>query len=82
MRDHDAALDQAIREVAAIFVDALVHLLFPRSAGLPGGLHGNPNETTSTVRMAALRAARLQRSWPVLLSIRLTSAISNGGSLR
>ncbi|MCS6954484.1 MAG: hypothetical protein NZM33_16700 [Bryobacteraceae bacterium] len=29
MRDHDAALDQAIREVAAILGDALVRLLFP-----------------------------------------------------
>lgn len=27
MRDHDAALDQAIREVAAILGDALVRLL-------------------------------------------------------
>jgi hypothetical protein len=31
MRDHDAALDQAIREVAAILGDALVRLLFPES---------------------------------------------------
>jgi hypothetical protein len=29
MRDHDAALNQAIREVAAILGDALVRLLFP-----------------------------------------------------
>ncbi len=29
MRDHDAALDQAIHEVAAILGDALVRLLFP-----------------------------------------------------
>ncbi len=29
MRDRDAALDQAIREVAAILGDALVRLLFP-----------------------------------------------------
>jgi hypothetical protein len=32
MRDHDAALDQAIREVAAIFGDALVRLLFTNQA--------------------------------------------------
>jgi hypothetical protein len=32
MRDHDAALDQAIREVAAILGDALVRLLFPNPA--------------------------------------------------
>jgi hypothetical protein len=32
MRDHDAALDQAIREVAAILGDALVRLLFPGPA--------------------------------------------------
>jgi len=31
MRDHDAALDQAIREVAAILGDALVCLIFPTS---------------------------------------------------
>ena len=29
MRDHDAALDQAVREAAAILGDALVRLLFP-----------------------------------------------------
>lgn len=29
MRDRDAALDQAINEVAVIFGDALVRLLFP-----------------------------------------------------
>ena len=29
MRDRDAALDQAIQEVAAILGDALVRLLFP-----------------------------------------------------
>jgi hypothetical protein len=29
MRDRDPALDQAIREVAAILGDALVRLLFP-----------------------------------------------------
>ena len=29
MRDRDAALDQAIREVAAILGDTLVRLLFP-----------------------------------------------------
>ncbi len=29
MRDRDAALDQAIREVAAILGDALVRLVFP-----------------------------------------------------
>ncbi|GIU75838.1 MAG: hypothetical protein KatS3mg004_2925 [Bryobacteraceae bacterium] len=32
MRDRDAALDQAIREVAAILGDALVRLLFPNPA--------------------------------------------------
>ncbi|MGE5568769.1 MAG: hypothetical protein ACM3S5_07015 [Rhodospirillales bacterium] len=32
MRDHDAALDQAIREVAAILGDALVQLLLPDRA--------------------------------------------------
>ena len=32
MHDRDAALDQAIREVAAILGDALVRLLFPESA--------------------------------------------------
>jgi len=35
MREHDAALDQAIREVATNFDYGLVHLLFPESAGLP-----------------------------------------------
>ena len=35
MRDHDPALDQAIREVAAILGDALVRLLFPESADFP-----------------------------------------------
>jgi len=29
MRDHDAALDPAINEVAAILGDALVRLIFP-----------------------------------------------------
>jgi hypothetical protein len=29
MRDHDAALDQAINKVAAILGDALVRLIFP-----------------------------------------------------
>ena len=32
MRDRDAALDQAIREAAAILGDALVRLLFPNPA--------------------------------------------------
>jgi hypothetical protein len=32
MRDHDAALDQAIHEIAAILGDALVRLLFPDPA--------------------------------------------------
>jgi hypothetical protein len=32
MRDHDPALDQAIREVSAILGDALVRLLFPDPA--------------------------------------------------
>jgi hypothetical protein len=32
MRDHDAVLDQAIREVAAILGDALVRLLFANQA--------------------------------------------------
>ena len=32
MRDHDAALDQAICEAAAILGDALVRLLLPESA--------------------------------------------------
>jgi hypothetical protein len=31
MRDHDAALDQAIHEIAAILGDALVRLIFPTS---------------------------------------------------
>ena len=35
MRDRDAALDQAIQEVAAIFGDALVRLLFPDPASQP-----------------------------------------------
>jgi hypothetical protein len=35
MRDHDAALDQAIRGVAAIFGDALVRLLFPTPVDFP-----------------------------------------------
>ena len=34
MRDHDGALDQAIREVAAILGDALVRMTFPH---LPAG---------------------------------------------
>ncbi len=33
MRDHDAALDTAIPEVAAFLGDALVRLLFPDPAG-------------------------------------------------
>ena len=32
MRDHDAVLDSAITEVAAILGNALVRLLFPDSA--------------------------------------------------
>jgi len=32
MHDHNAALDQVIRETAAIFGVALVRLLFPRPA--------------------------------------------------
>lgn len=32
MRDNDAALDQAVQEVAAILGDALVRLLFPNPA--------------------------------------------------
>jgi hypothetical protein len=32
MRDHDAVLDSAITEVAAILGDALVRLLFPDPA--------------------------------------------------
>jgi len=35
MRDHDAALDEAIREVAAILGDALVRLLFPTPVDFP-----------------------------------------------
>lgn len=35
MRDHDAALDQAIHEVAAILGDALVRLLFPTPVDFP-----------------------------------------------
>jgi hypothetical protein len=35
MRDHDAALDQAIREVAAVLGDALVRLLFPTPVDFP-----------------------------------------------
>ena len=35
MRDHDAALDSAIHEVAAILGDALVRLLFPGPARHP-----------------------------------------------
>ena len=35
MRDRDAALDQAIHEVSALFGDALVRLLFPESADFP-----------------------------------------------
>ena len=35
MRDRDAALDQAIREAAAILGDALVRLLFPESVNFP-----------------------------------------------
>jgi hypothetical protein len=31
MRDHNAALDQAIHEIAAILGDALVRLIFPTS---------------------------------------------------
>jgi hypothetical protein len=32
MRERDTALDQAIREVAVILGDALVHMLFPNPA--------------------------------------------------
>jgi hypothetical protein len=35
MRDHDAALDQAIREVAAILGDALVRLLLTKPVDFP-----------------------------------------------
>jgi hypothetical protein len=35
MRDRDAAVDQAIREVAAILGDALVRLLFPTPVDFP-----------------------------------------------
>jgi len=35
MRDHDAALDEAIREVAAILGDALVRLLFSTPVDFP-----------------------------------------------
>jgi hypothetical protein len=35
MRDHDAALDQAIHEVAAILGDALVRLLLPTPVDFP-----------------------------------------------
>ena len=35
MRERDAALDQAIREVAAILGDAIVRLVFPDPAVLP-----------------------------------------------
>jgi len=35
MRDRDAALDQAIREVAAILGDAHLRLLFPTSVDFP-----------------------------------------------
>jgi len=35
MRDRDAALDQAIREVAAILGDALLRLLFPTPVDFP-----------------------------------------------
>ena len=35
MRDRDAALDQAIHEVAAILGDALVRQLFPESVNSP-----------------------------------------------
>ena len=32
MRDHDAALDQAINEFGAIFGETLVRMIFPRPA--------------------------------------------------
>ncbi len=35
MRERDAALDQAIREVAAILGDALVRLIFPKPVDFP-----------------------------------------------
>lgn len=35
MPDHDAALDEAIRDAGAILGDALVQLLFPESADFP-----------------------------------------------
>jgi len=35
MRKRDAALDQAIREVAAILGDALLRLLFPTPVDFP-----------------------------------------------
>jgi hypothetical protein len=35
MRDHDSALDQAIREVAAILGDALVRLLLTKPVDFP-----------------------------------------------
>jgi len=35
MRDHDAVLDEAIREVAAILGDALVRMLFPTPIDFP-----------------------------------------------
>jgi hypothetical protein len=35
MRDHDAMLDQAIREVAAILGDALVRLILPTPVDFP-----------------------------------------------
>ena len=35
MRDRDAALDQAIHEVAAILGDALLRLLFPTPVDFP-----------------------------------------------
>jgi hypothetical protein len=35
MRDHDAGLDQAIKEVAPILGDALVRLLFPTPVDFP-----------------------------------------------
>jgi hypothetical protein len=35
MRERDAALDEAIRKVAAILADALVRLLFPTPVDFP-----------------------------------------------
>lgn len=35
MPDHDATLDEAIRDAGAILGDALVQLLFPESADFP-----------------------------------------------